>query len=1210
MKQKNKIMINENELIPYEQSPIPDGPYLVFSPHPDDETLGMGGTIALAAKKGIDINIVFVTDGGQGGDPAIRKKEAQAASDIIGVKNIFYLNLPDREVALIPFPDKTVVKILEQIRPKTVFLPSFQENHPDHRATTNRVLSLIKNSNQFKIISDSKNLQPFIPDTSAEELNFQLWFYEINRQGEINRLIDISDVLEVKESAVECYSSQLQQLDYKVHALCLNFMRSITLNGKTNYAEGFWCHDAQEESITPEQNYFSRFFNYIPQTIDDAAAEELRYLRDKTSNHAAIVKQYRDFSNYLAKDINNKNSEIELLKKQGDEYRSIIQKFEQQISEISSSKSHKIASKYIKSVIKLRDLFKKLRKFRKLKGKNCRYSPPAAFDNLSISNSSKSLGSKFVTSQDLDQTADFNINLYVNITDIEHPIIRLHSKDEIDDIYSDIYEDSVNIDNAVLIPEHNEDNKIVPLFNNKAIGFVVECSKNNLARIDLFMATYMRINPGILILSVYENRGDNYEHIDFNNTNLNNLMLNQEPLRNCRVISPAIMDNSFVSFDLNPIEDSYGKTFYVTLSLTDGVEDFCLGLWTNPTLNVTPAQRYHQWIERIEIPNSKNSNYAIEQHYSEKEKEQLKIGVIIPLFNLTSLSNNSLKMLQENSSLKMVEETINSVLNQSYTNLKIVVIIKDLDSSLGNRLNSYTNDKRVNIRNIATNDNITNFLHENESLYQILNQVIQNLECRYFLLLKPFDTLAPNALYECVTILNQFPDTDLIYSDEDKISNHRDGDEVVGSNSSGDDDSDTTIRFDPFFKTNWSPDLLLSFMYTGDLTLYKKDIFQKAVGYSEELGIDIQYDIILKITEFTNHIVHIPKILYHKRELFLESDQKIKNNMDASFAGMAGGELGITSYNAVKNAIERRGIEAEVYTGLTKNSFRVSYKFDPNICVSIIIPFKDNHEVLHSCIKSILERTEYKNYEIICVNNQSIYRENFLELQTDKFADSSLRSLLNSRFSNIKFTILDYDKPFNYSAINNFAVKRAQGDVLLFLNSDTEVISSGWLNAMLEHACRNDIGAVGAKLYYTNNTIQHAGVVFGIAGVAGHAFKHIGRYQTDYYYGFPCMVRNVSAITGACMMVRRSLFDEVGGFDEEHFPVSYNDLDLCLKISQRGYKIIFTPFAELYHYESYSRGYFCEQDTIKKLKEKWGKMVEEDPFYNPNLTTSKEDWSF
>ncbi|MBF0302444.1 MAG: glycosyltransferase, partial [Desulfamplus sp.] len=1108
---------------------------------------------------------------------------------------------------------------------KTIFLPSFQENHPDHRATTNRVLSLIKNFNRFKIISPSKDLQPCIPNNSTEELKFQLWFYEINRQGEINRLIDISSMLEIKESAIECYASQLQQLDYKVHALCLNFMRSITLDVNTNYAEGFWCHDAAE-SISPEQYYFSRFSNYIPNIPNsEYSNHELRHLRDKTSSHAAIVKQYRNFSEYLAKDINDNNREIELLKKQKDEYRSIIHQFEQQISEISLSKSHKIVSEYIKSITKLRNFFRKLRKFSKLKDRNCIDSSSPDLNNLSVYKISKNLDSKFLKAADLEQTEDVNINPDLNITHIKYPIIRLHSNDQIDAINiidavnSNICDSSINIDNSILISEHNEDNKIVPLFNNKPVGFLVECSKDNLARIDLFMATYMRINPGVLILSIYENRGDNYknrdyenidsnnininnrmlnENIDFNNTNLNNPILNQEPLRSCRVISPAIMDNSFVSFEFDPIQDSHAKTFYVTLSLTDGVEDFCLGLWTNTFLNITPAQRYHKWIEQHEKSTSSIASINSSISIGDNTYIAIIVPVLSPLYSSNSpYSSSSLYSSHDN--IKMFSETIESVFKQSYPQWQMI-ILADRESDSKNFYSQYTHDPRV-----AVDYNL-----KDENISDCLNRAIESSECRYFLVLKPFDTLAPHALDECIKILNQFPDTDLIYSDEDKISNNRDidvhNDDVVGGDGADDNpDSDTTIRLAPFFKPDWSPDLFLSFMYIGNLVLYKKEMFQKSGSYSQELQTDIEYDTILKISELTQNIVHIPKILYHKRELSLENG----NNITLSSAVSYGERLYATSHNVIKNAIKRRGIEADVYTGLTKNSFRVSYRFNTNILVSIIIPFKDNHEVLHTCIKSILERTEYRNYEIICVNNQSKNREKFLELEGDRFENNSLKSLLNSSFTNINLTILDYDKPFNYSAINNFAVKHTKGDVLLLLNSDTEVISSDWLNAMLEHACRNDVGAVGAKLYYVNDTIQHAGVVFGVAGVAGHAFKHVNRYQTDYYYGLPCMVRNVSAVTGACMMVRRYVFDEVGGFDEENFQVSYNDLDLCLKIQQRGYKIIYTPFAELYHYESYSRGYSFDKTATDNINGKWGNSLERDPFYNPNLTIYKEDWS-
>lgn len=186
---------------------------------------------------------------------------------------------------------------------------------------------------------------------------------------------------------------------------------------------------------------------------------------------------------------------------------------------------------------------------------------------------------------------------------------------------------------------------------------------------------------------------------------------------------------------------------------------------------------------------------------------------------------------------------------------------------------------------------------------------------------------------------------------------------------------------------------------------------------------------------------------------------------------------------------------------------------------------------------------------------------------------------------------------------------RSRGEVLVFLNSDTEVISPKWLSALLEHGTREEVGTVGARLYYGNDTIQHAGVVLGIAGLAGHAFKHVSRSEFGYYYGLHLMVRNVSAVTGACMMVRRSVFEAVGGFDEENFKVSYNDIDLCLKAREKGYSIVYTPFAELYHYEAFSRGYGGDASATERMVEKWGDRFARDPFYNKNLITSKEDWS-
>jgi len=275
---------------------------------------------------------------------------------------------------------------------------------------------------------------------------------------------------------------------------------------------------------------------------------------------------------------------------------------------------------------------------------------------------------------------------------------------------------------------------------------------------------------------------------------------------------------------------------------------------------------------------------------------------------------------------------------------------------------------------------------------------------------------------------------------------------------------------------------------------------------------------------------------------------------------------------------------------------------DPKI--SIIIPTKDKVNVLKTCIESVLARTRYQNYEIIIVDNQS---------QEQKTFDYYKKLETNPRIR-----ILEYNEPFNFSAMNNFAVSHAEGEHLVLLNNDIEIRSEEWLSAMLEHSQRRGVGAVGAKLLYLNNTIQHAGIIIGIIGnppVGGHAHRHLPASHPGYF-GRASHIANISAATAACLMIPKHVFEEMGGFDES-LAVAFNDVDLCLKIRERGYLIVYTPYAKLYHHESLSRGY---EDTpekqarfvseVKYIREKWGKVIDSgDSYYNPNLTTDKEDFS-
>ncbi len=424
------------------------------------------------------------------------------------------------------------------------------------------------------------------------------------------------------------------------------------------------------------------------------------------------------------------------------------------------------------------------------------------------------------------------------------------------------------------------------------------------------------------------------------------------------------------------------------------------------------------------------------------------------------------------------------------------------------------------------------------------------------------DELPPEALFEVVKRLNEDPNLDLIYTDEDKL-------ELSGQ------------RVEPTFKPDWSPDLLLSMNYITHLAVFRRSLLGEIGGF--RLGFDgsQDYDLLLRFTERTQRIAHIPKVLYHWR--------KIRGSAAASpaakpFAYEAG-------RRAIEEAVRRRG-----YEGVVKNTrpgqYTVRYRLRRTPLVSIIIPTRDRWTLLQECLRSIEEKTSYTHYEILVINNDS------REPVTARGLEGVGRT----------WRVLDYPGPFNFSAINNLGAAHAKGDVLVFLNNDTQVIERDWLTAMLEQAQRPEVGAVGARLHYPDGRIQHAGVVLGVGGVADHAFK--GQPGDAFtYFALGSVVRNCSAVTAACMMVPRRVFEEVKGFDER-LAVALNDVDLCLRLRQRGYLIVYTPFALLYHHESGTRGKLFPPKEEELVWTLWGDVIRRgDPYYNPNLTLSRTDWS-
>ncbi|MBI4637605.1 MAG: glycosyltransferase [Candidatus Rokubacteria bacterium] len=424
------------------------------------------------------------------------------------------------------------------------------------------------------------------------------------------------------------------------------------------------------------------------------------------------------------------------------------------------------------------------------------------------------------------------------------------------------------------------------------------------------------------------------------------------------------------------------------------------------------------------------------------------------------------------------------------------------------------------------------------------------------------DELAPAALFEVVKRLNEDPALDVLYSDEDKL-------EADGQ------------RVEPFFKPDWSPDLFLSMNYIAHLSVVRRTLINEAGGFRRGLDGSQDYDLMLRVTERTGRIAHIPKILYHWR--------KIPGSTAASAAAKTPAHG--AARRALEDALHRRGYGGRVES-VAPGRMTVRYTLRETPLVSIIVPTRDRWELLQQCLWSVEEKTDYEKYEIIVVDNDST------EPATLGYLDGVAA----------KWRVCRYPGRFNFSTINNFGVAQARGDYLLFLNNDVQVIRSDWLTALLEHAQRPEVGAVGAKLLYPDDRIQHAGVVLGIGGVAVHAFKYLPHHVPGYY-GFSGVVRNYSAVTAACLMVRRQVFDEVGGFDER-FRVAFNDVDFCLRLRRRGYLVVYTPLALLYHHESASRGGLHPPEDEELCWKLWGDLIRRgDPYYNPNLSVTRNDWS-
>ena len=513
---------------------------------------------------------------------------------------------------------------------------------------------------------------------------------------------------------------------------------------------------------------------------------------------------------------------------------------------------------------------------------------------------------------------------------------------------------------------------------------------------------------------------------------------------------------------------------------------------------------------------------------------------------------------------RFLREMIESVQAQSYANWELCIAnASPEDENVRRVLNEYaSSDERIRVKE----------LDENKGIGANTNSAFEMASGDYIALLDHDDLLAPDALFEAAVMIEK-SGPDIIYTDEDKVT----GPDLTHNQ--------------PHFKPDFNIDLLRANNYICHLLIVKRGIVEKTGGFREGFDGAQDHDFILRCAEYAENIGHIPRVLYHWRTHEASTADNPNSKLYAYEAGV----------RAVSESLERQGIKAKVSQTLDFGFYKVEYEPEGNPLVSIIIPNKDGKDTLKACVDSIFEKSTYKNIELLIVENNSETKEIF-EYYKELEKDSRVR-------------VIKWEAGFNFSAINNFAVKYAKGDYLIFLNNDIEVITLSWIESMLGNVQRREVGAAGCKLIYPDNTVQHAGIIIGIGGIAGHAFLNMPANRTGYLHRASTQM-DVSAVTAACMMMRKEVFEEIGGF-EEKLTVAFNDVDLCLRIREKGYLIVYDAYVSMYHFESKTRG---AEDTEEKarrfyseiefMRSRWEKLLKDgDPCYNPNLTLSKANYS-
>lgn len=567
---------------------------------------------------------------------------------------------------------------------------------------------------------------------------------------------------------------------------------------------------------------------------------------------------------------------------------------------------------------------------------------------------------------------------------------------------------------------------------------------------------------------------------------------------------------------------------------------------------------YGPWFERYR---AKEEELLHQRKGWKKFAYQPMISIIVPCYQTPE---------------KYLLEMMESVCEQSYGNWQLCLMDATPSDTVERIVHSYCK-KRQETRILY------HHLEKNMGISGNTNAGLQAAQGEWVGFLDHDDLLAPEALYEMVALMNRKLELEVIYSDEDQVEETKQG----------------LKHKKPHFKPDFSPDLLCSNNYITHFLCVKDNVLKQVGGFRKEFDGAQDYDFILRCTESAKGIGHVPRVLYHWR---VHSNSTADNPLSKTYAYEAG-------QRALQEHLVRTGRKGEVSQLPHFGFYRVRYAVEGEPLVSILIPNKDQWSVLRRCLDSV-QKSTYHNYEIIIIENNSVEEETFAyykELLGESEEPYGTGVLPGGQ----RVQVVVWEKGFNYSAINNFGASFANGSYFILLNNDIEIITKDWIEEMLGNCQRPEVGVVGARLYYPDNTIQHAGIVVGIDGIAANMFPGLRRGQEGYYHKAAIQL-NYSAVTAACMMVSRKVFEEIHGL-EEKLTVAFNDLDFCLRVGKAGYLVVYHPFVEAYHYESKTRGL---EDTEEKMRRFWEEiefirtrwidlLKQGDPYYNPNFSLKK-----